>query len=943
MTPEPAQPRFDERVVGAGTTVRFVLLVALMLATAASMTLDLVNGLTNSSVRGCFLAAGVDFDSGSDSSLFRTNPYPDAVQACVDRIAPPPPWWVLAAWLLLLLVATCVLFAALPAWRARRGRVVPLAAVDQEDKIRAELADLVRRAELSRAPRVVVDPAAASTGAVVFGRNRRPTVCLHGGLLARRHTDPEGFQAVLLHELAHIRNGDVTITYVTVAAWRVFLALVLLPYLAWYLVRFANGILWPLWSSNAPAVIRNLMLMVVLVGLVYLARSDVLRSREVYADLAAARWGAAPHGWAVTTAPPPARGALRRALDSFVELWRTHPRWDLRRAALTDPEALFTVSALPMFLAGAAATLISSQVSEVLATYKLFDQWLRLSLAVAAAGLVTGVVGIALWRAVTHAVLSSRRVPSGVRTGLWLGAGMAAGELVTNRVVLLQWLPSVPGLLVLEVLVGAAFAWWVTQCAHLWLGSWRGRTIRPVLLAGLLAACLGLSAWFSWWGDIGVFLSLGVPFDGVAREMLEQSYGHGALAQQPELLTTLTVAWSGMSSVVVEPLTLPAVAVLWVVPLLAWMIRPATGELAPRGAALPPLRRVLLAAVFGGIGCWLAVAGVMAALHTRQPPPSQRVGFYVLTYQSAVCTALVVVAAVTAFVLSALAGRLRLIMALIAAQATVLVGFAGLFVLASTDGCVEPLNTVQSTCQWMPAVIIWTAFQFVLGETVVFTAIAAVVAAAAGAALRRMWRPGAGRPTPVRTAGTGRGALVARRLGAGVLCVAAVGITVVVEIHSLGTRPQARQPTSTQPAAPTTPSPVSREAMAKQVDAWRSNGGLALMNRFNADILRLGAALREAGKAGGRQIDDNLIQPPCADIDQLTRDANRYLPVPEPQAQSLWQTFVAQASKASQDCQHSIEQRNGDAVLTAIGGIAQAGQMLTTAAHRIDTVVRGGG
>ncbi|QIK10199.1 M48 family metalloprotease [Streptomyces sp. ID38640] len=79
---------------------------------------------------------------------------------------------------------------------------------------------------LKRVPRVVVDPSAASTGAAVFGRNRRPTVCLHAGLLAGRATAPEDFEAVLLHELAHIRNGDVTLTYATIALWRTFIAAV---------------------------------------------------------------------------------------------------------------------------------------------------------------------------------------------------------------------------------------------------------------------------------------------------------------------------------------------------------------------------------------------------------------------------------------------------------------------------------------------------------------------------------------------------------------------------------------------------------------------------------------------------------------------------------------------------------------------------------------------
>lgn len=81
--------------------------------------------------------------------------------------------------------------------------------------------------------------------------------------------------------------------------------------------------------------------------LVHLARADVLRTREVYADLTALRWGANRCGWEVVDTP-----SLGGA---FAELWRTHSRWDLRRASLNDPAPLFGVRPLPMFLTGTGA------------------------------------------------------------------------------------------------------------------------------------------------------------------------------------------------------------------------------------------------------------------------------------------------------------------------------------------------------------------------------------------------------------------------------------------------------------------------------------------------------------------------------------------------------------------------------------------------------------
>ncbi|MFF8918728.1 hypothetical protein ACF08M_36835 [Streptomyces sp. NPDC015032] len=80
---------------------------------------------------------------------------------------------------------------------------------DPDGEIHAVLRQLATVAGLDHLPRVIVDPAAVSGGAVVFGSNRRPAIRLHGGLIVRRHTDPERFRAGVLHEYAHIRNGDI--------------------------------------------------------------------------------------------------------------------------------------------------------------------------------------------------------------------------------------------------------------------------------------------------------------------------------------------------------------------------------------------------------------------------------------------------------------------------------------------------------------------------------------------------------------------------------------------------------------------------------------------------------------------------------------------------------------------------------------------------------------
>lgn len=228
--PVPAA-RVDERVLGAGTTPRFLLLTVLVLVAGLSA-IEEVNYIVSYWLRsednalgglGCYYAAGVDpvGDPEANQSALRRPGVAAALDACQDRFEHRLPWWSVLLELALFLTAVAVLYWVLPRWKGRRGKVVPLDGhVDPTGEVRRAVDELVAVAGLTRSPRIVIDPAAHTPSAVVFGRWRRYTVCLHGGLLARRSADPAGFRGVVLHELAHIRNRDVDITYGTVALWR---------------------------------------------------------------------------------------------------------------------------------------------------------------------------------------------------------------------------------------------------------------------------------------------------------------------------------------------------------------------------------------------------------------------------------------------------------------------------------------------------------------------------------------------------------------------------------------------------------------------------------------------------------------------------------------------------------------------------------------------------
>src|SRR5438045_2435888 len=127
------------------------------------------------------------------------------------------------------------------------------------------------------------------------------------------------------------------------------------------------------------------------------------------------------------------------------------------------------------------------------------------------AALVVGIAGYSLWRAVIYAILTGRPVPSGWRAGLWLGIGMAVGGVVTFRTAGVGFLPPNPGVLLAFVVGGPVFAWWLVQCAELWIRGCRGRSLRSVLLLNLVAGLLVFGTWYGHWMTESYLLLIGLP------------------------------------------------------------------------------------------------------------------------------------------------------------------------------------------------------------------------------------------------------------------------------------------------------------------------------------------------------------------------------------------------------------------------------------------------
>lgn len=381
---------------GKGTTRRFMVLLFVLLSSCLTM-LDRAALAVRSepTFRGCVRASGGD----PDAPVWRVNLsiwFDDAFEDCRVQVAGEALRLALLGTAAVVLVALLV-YWLIPIWRIRRGRLLPAADFDEvaaparsappepapvlppaestwfdlrthmqrmaqemaqeaaardtpkpKEPLSRHLARLTARAEVSREPRFVVDMRRGkATTAVAFGRAGRYVVALPAALLKERTDNPGNFEAVVLHELAHIRNRDVDITYLTVALWRTYCVLVLLPYAvlqSWLVfqetVLGRNHLFW----ADAAPWLGEVLFAAFLVAQVQLSRADVLRSRELCADLDAVASGADTAVWRHHAVLLDGSGLSRlpewasSAIGWFTGLWRTHPDWGHRYRAISRSE-----------------------------------------------------------------------------------------------------------------------------------------------------------------------------------------------------------------------------------------------------------------------------------------------------------------------------------------------------------------------------------------------------------------------------------------------------------------------------------------------------------------------------------------------------------------------------------------------------------------------------
>ncbi|MEV4098078.1 M48 family metalloprotease [Streptosporangium saharense] len=282
--------------------------------------------------------------------------------------------------------------------------------------------ETVEQAGLERTPTLMVSTRGLSLWMFTYGRRPRHRVMLSAATGLYTLTDTAKVTATLAHELGHLRNRDVDRTYLAVLAAACLALVTIVPV----------GLSAALTTDLAPALAvtwRDLVIALLLAG----TWAAVVRAREHEADL-----------WGGGLRPRDMLDLLTDGKQERRHLLRLHPPLDRRLEVLRDPDLLLRPSAVEALVTGITAGVVVTELGvslrAVLPVPPLVTYWIA---GLLAAVPVSGIVGLAVWRAGAARILTLERV---LACGLALGAGLVAGLVLAPRsgVRWSRWIPEAP-------------------------------------------------------------------------------------------------------------------------------------------------------------------------------------------------------------------------------------------------------------------------------------------------------------------------------------------------------------------------------------------------------------------------------------------------------------------------------------------------------------------
>jgi Zn-dependent protease with chaperone function len=254
---------------------------------------------------------------------------------------------------LAVLGAAFIFYLRHPLQIRRHRKIVPISEKDQE--IQEHVNKLALPADIGP-PRIEMPvQGLRGTDAQAFGVGKTQIIGLDGGFRILRKTQPDVFNALLHHELAHFANEDVGRSYFSDALWKSIRWVIILPFVLGLLGNIVIGLflgvryddLLQRFFGPAQVIFKLLVqfsFILVVAGVIW---ARLLRTREFYADWRAVLWGS--------------QSGLNKIFHEQTEmekpktlfkLLKLHPDAKERMDAIEHPETLFNLSLMIVFLAG---------------------------------------------------------------------------------------------------------------------------------------------------------------------------------------------------------------------------------------------------------------------------------------------------------------------------------------------------------------------------------------------------------------------------------------------------------------------------------------------------------------------------------------------------------------------------------------------------------------
>lgn len=398
------KPRLNPFPFPSDTTLRFVILVGLAIAASGSVYADLWSAFNHGSA-----VAASNCQSESIAQMFRVaeaakdlselgEKQAHIISEC-SRLLGARGLWEIAGILLALGVAT-IIYWFLPSWKLKYQHLQNVTGSAPAEVVQM-LGEFCETAAMRTLPTFVWNPVSGGMP-VAFGRGNRLYVAISGGFVCRYfYNDVAAFRAIMLHELAHVRNGDINKAYFTISVWVSFVITAVLPAMVICLLVDPR-------PGHASATVLDVAISVALVALAGMA---VLRAREYYADVRASEWdGTKLNIDRVLSGLPAIAGG------AWLRYFRFHPDPDERRRIIDDTSQLFPLNRwvaaglglVTWMLVGAAITVSFPFLPAnpqmfllTLITVEILGPPLLLLILI-------GVIGVAVWRATFASLITGR-------------------------------------------------------------------------------------------------------------------------------------------------------------------------------------------------------------------------------------------------------------------------------------------------------------------------------------------------------------------------------------------------------------------------------------------------------------------------------------------------------------------------------------------------------